>query len=568
VALTTLACVLLIVAAARFDQAPAATQQPPVSTWSYSELLSHAQVGAVTSVSLGGGSALAVDTGGGLHRIAMPARTTDLAATLAADGVQVTYQGPGLSGVLKALAPYFLPFLIVAALGWLAVSRTRRAGAAAMAQTASPARVVAADGPAVTFAEVAGAEEAKQELAEVVELLTTPERFSAVGARVPRGVLLSGPPGTGKTLLARAVAGQAGVPFLTVSASQFVELFAGRGAARVRALFAHARSLAPCVVFVDEIDAVGRHRHALGGAGGGEREQTLNQILVEMDGFTTGTSEAGVMVLAATNRPDVLDPALVRPGRFDRHVRVDLPDLAGREEILAVHTRDKPLDAGVNLSAVAQQTAGFSGADLANLANESAILAVRAGHATIASADLDEALARVVAGPRRPSRHAPEPELAVLAYHQAGHALVMSELTGCDEVRRVSIGARGGRLGWIMSVRREDGLAAGRAALRDRLAALLGGRVAEELVFEDVSSEAEDDIAAATRLARQMVGRWGMGEAIASTSAGRRTTAGFDAEVAGLLRTTAERARTVLTARRDHLDQLAKRLLAEETVTF
>jgi cell division protease FtsH len=321
---------------------------------------------------------------------------------------------------------------------------------------------------------------------------------------------------------------------------------------------------------VDEIDAVGRHRHALGGAGGGEREQTLNQILVEMDGFAGGDAGAGVMVLAATNRPDVLDRALVRPGRFDRHVRVELPDLAGRTEILAVHTRDKPLDADVDLGVVARQTAGFSGADLANLANEAAILAVRAGREAIASADLEEALARVVAGPSRPSRRTPELELTVLAYHQAGHALVMETLPGCDRVRKVSIGARGRRPGWILSVGPGGGggPATSRAALCDRLAGLLAGRVAEELVFGDVSSEAEDDIAEATRLARRMVGRWGMGEAIASTSAGRSAVAGLDVEIARLVRGAARSARDVLTANRVGLDDLARRLLAEETVVY
>jgi len=506
----------------------------------------------------------------------LPSDTGRLAQRLTGEGVRVSFQSPGLEGASRWLLGMAFPLTLVALLGLFALTRLRGGDLGSLVIT-SPARPARPEISRVTFDQVAGVEEAKRELEEIVEFLRSPERFTSVGARVPRGVLLVGPPGTGKTLLARAVAGQAGVPFLAVSGPEFVEVYVGLGAARVRALFAQARACAPCIVFVDEIDALGRRRQR-SAADGGERDQTLNQLLVELDGFDT---DAGVIVMAATNRVDVLDPALLRPGRFDRQVRVDLPDVEGRRQILSVHVRGKPLAADVDLEALARQAAGFSGADLANLVNEAAIAAAEAGRQAVARADLEEALLRAVAGPRRNVQRPSGRQVEVLAYHQAGHVLVMRALPGCDPVRAVSLGARGRGLGWMLGLPGEERRLLDRASLTDRLAGLLGGRVAEELVFGDVSTAAEGDIAEATRLAWDMVARWGMGPrvgqvALASALAGaggapggrpsRKLAAQAEAEVAAMLRRAHETARQVLEGQRYRLEALASRLLATETV--
>ncbi|HZV49002.1 MAG TPA: ATP-dependent zinc metalloprotease FtsH, partial [Candidatus Dormibacteraeota bacterium] len=431
------------------------------------------------------------------------------------------------------------------------------------------------DKPQVTFADVAGVEEAKQELTEIVEFLKYPEKFVALGARIPKGVLMVGPPGTGKTLLSKAVAGEAGVPFFSISGSEFVEMFVGVGASRVRDLFDQAKKNSPCIVFVDEIDAVGRQRGAGLGGGHDEREQTLNQLLVEMDGFDTNTH---VIVIAATNRPDVLDPALLRPGRFDRHVTLDRPDIRGRRAILDVHCRNKPLDTTVELDVLARQTPGFSGADLANLINEAAILAARANRKVIGMEELEEAIARVIAGPEKKSRRISEREKKVIAYHEVGHALVMKTLPRCDPVHKVSIISRGMALGWTLSMPEEDKYLVSKEELKQKIAGIMGGRAAEEVVFGDVTSGAENDIQHATQLARRMVTQWGMSERVGTVQMGHEDELVFlgrdlgeqrnyseevaaliDEEVKHLIDEAYETARRILTERRAAMDAVVQR---------
>jgi cell division protease FtsH len=429
---------------------------------------------------------------------------------------------------------------------------------------------------------VAGVDEAKTELQEVVEFLKYPEKFNSLGARIPRGVLLVGPPGTGKTLMARAVAGEAGVPFFSISGSEFVEMFVGVGASRVRDLFDQAKRNSPCIVFVDEIDAVGRQRGAGLGGSHDEREQTLNQILVEMDGFDTNTN---VIVVAATNRPDVLDPALLRPGRFDRQVILDRPDMRGRTEILKVHTKGKPLDKGVEVEGVARQSPGFSGADLANLVNEAAILAARRNKKVIGMSEFQEALERIVAGPERKSRIISDAEKAIIAYHEGGHAVVQRILPKCDPVAKVTIISRGMALGYTMALPQEDRYLQSKTEFEDKIAGLLGGNVAERLIFGDTTTGASNDIEKATDLARRMVTEFGMSDKLGPLSFGKRDEMIFlgrsmgeqrdysdevartiDEEVRAIIDKAYDRATEVLTTHRDKLITLAEKLVAEETV--
>jgi cell division protease FtsH len=438
--------------------------------------------------------------------------------------------------------------------------------------------------PTVTFVDVAGAEEAKQELQEVVEFLKYPEKFVALGARIPRGVLLVGPPGTGKTLLARAVAGEAGVPFFSISGSEFVEMFVGVGASRVRDLFEQAKRNSPCIVFVDEIDAVGRQRGAGLGGSHDEREQTLNQILVEMDGFDTNTN---VIVIAATNRPDILDPALLRPGRFDRQVVLDRPDIAGRKAILEVHAKGKPLDKTIDLETLAKQTPGFSGADLANLVNEAAILAARRNRKAVSMLEFEEAVDRVVAGPERRSRIISGKEKLITAYHEAGHALVANFLQNTDPVHKVSIIARGMTGGYTRVLPREDRYLWTRSQFEDTLSWAMGGHVAEVLVFGEMTTGAENDIERATQIARRMVTEYGMSKRLGPIALGHKEELIFlgreigeqknysekvaemiDDEVRALIERAYERALEVLTEHRALLDGLAQRLVKEETLDF
>ena len=446
----------------------------------------------------------------------------------------------------------------------------------------SRARMFTGTRPGVTFLDVAGVDEAKTELEEVVEFLKWPEKFVALGARIPRGVLLLGPPGTGKTLLAKAVSGEAGVPFFSISGSEFVEMFVGVGASRVRDLFDQAKRNSPCIVFIDEIDAVGRHRGAGLGGSHDEREQTLNQILVEMDGFDTHTN---IIVMAATNRPDILDPALLRPGRFDRQVVLDRPDIRGRKAILEVHAKGKPLDKDVSLEVMAKQTPGFSGADLANLVNEAAILAARRNKKRVTMSEFDEAVDRVIAGPERKSRVISPREKEIIAYHEAGHALVARNLPNADRVYKITIVSRGMAGGFTRFLPAEDRNLWTRSQFQDMLAAILGGMVSEELVMGEMSTGPQDDLERATKIARQMVTQWGMSERLGPRTFGKREELIFlgreiseqrnysekvaeeiDEEVRRIIDGAYQTARQVLSDNRLKLNQLAKHLIEEETI--
>jgi len=430
-------------------------------------------------------------------------------------------QSGGSNLLWSIILPNLILLLIIGGFMWYMLRQTQSGNNQALSFGRSRARMLAGDKPAITFNDVAGVEEAKVELSEIVEFLKYPDKFTAVGARIPKGVLLVGPPGTGKTLLSKAVAGEAGVPFFSISGSEFVEMFVGVGASRVRDLFDQAKKNSPCIVFVDEIDAVGRQRGAGLGGGHDEREQTLNQLLVEMDGFETATH---VIVIAATNRPDVLDPALLRPGRFDRHVTLDRPDIRGRRAILEVHSRNKPLDSSVDLDILAKQTPGFSGADLSNLINEAAILAARANKKVIGMKDMEESILRVVAGPERKSRMMSEKEKEIIAYHEMGHALVGMSLEHTDPVHKISIVSRGMALGMTLSLPTEDRYMVSKAELTDQLAQILGGRCAEELIFGEanITSGASDDIRKATQLARRMVTEWGMSDKLGPLAFGTK----------------------------------------------
>ena len=499
-----------------------------------------------------------------------------------ATGLEIVIKGAGGFGSVFGILFSFLPLIFFGGLLLFMMKQAQGSGSQTMNFGRSKARVITVNRPTVAFADVAGEDEAKEELAEVVEFLKFPERFTSLGAHVPRGVLLAGPPGTGKTLLAKAVAGEAEVPFFSISGSEFVEMFVGVGASRVRDLFDQAKRNAPCIIFIDEIDAVGRHRGAGLGGGHDEREQTLNQILVEMDGFDTG---ANVIVLAATNRPDILDPALLRPGRFDRRVVLDLPDVVGRTAILNVHAKGKPLDKETNLEVVSKQTPGFSGADLANLVNEAAILAGRARKKTIGPTEFAEAIDRVESGPEKKSRVYSEHEKEVTAYHEAGHALVGHMLPNADPVQKISVVARGNMGGYTRFLPEEDRHMWSKAQFKDRLAMAMGGRVAEELIFVDITTGASNDLEVATNIARQMVTRYGMSEKLGPRTFGKREEMIFlgreiseqrdysdrvaeeiDAEVHSLLEEAYALAKHTLEAANDKLHQVAKYLIEHETV--
>jgi cell division protease FtsH len=452
----------------------------------------------------------------------------------------------------------------------------------AMSFGKSKARMISGDRPTVSFEDVAGVKEAKEELEEVVEFLKEPQKFISLGARIPKGVLLVGAPGTGKTLLAKAVAGEAGVPFFNISGSEFVEMFVGVGASRVRDLFDQAKRHSPCIVFVDEIDAVGRYRGAGLGGSHDEREQTLNQILVEMDGFDTDTN---VIIMAATNRPDILDPALLRPGRFDRRVVLDPPDIRGREGIFRVHTRGKPLTPDVDLELLAQSTPGFVGADIENTVNEAAILAARHGKKRIGMLEFQEAIERVIAGPERRSRIISDEEREVFAYHEAGHAVVAHVMPLCDPVRKISIVARGMAGGYTLTLPEEDRYITLRSKLEQDMAYALGGRAAEEIVFNEISTGASNDLEKVTKMARNMVTRYGMSDKLGPLVYGKKEEMVFlgreigeqrdyseamaeeiDAEVQRLVRDAYERAKQLITEHHDHLERVVKHLLDRETL--
>jgi len=495
----------------------------------------------------------------------------------------VDYDIKGSSGInWGGLLINFLPLLIFGALLFFLFRQARGANSQAMSFGRSRARLFPANRTTVTFDDIAGVEEAKQDMQEVVDFLKSREKFQTLGARIPKGVLLIGPPGTGKTLMARAVAGEADVPFFSISGSEFVEMFVGVGASRVRDLFDQAKRNTPCIVFIDEIDAVGRQRGAGLGGSHDEREQTLNQILVEMDGFDTNTS---VIVIAATNRPDILDPALLRPGRFDRRVILDQPDINGRLAILKVHTNGKPLEKAVNLETLAKGTVGFSGADLANLVNEAAILAARRNKKSIGMDEFEESIDRVLAGPERKSRKISPKEKEVIAYHEAGHALVARMLPHADPVHKISIVSRGMALGYTKQLPIEDRYLISRSQIMDMLAHMLGGRTAEELIFNEITTGASDDIKRATGLARRMVTDFGMSDKLGPRTFGDKQELVFlgreiseqkdygdqladsiDDEINRVIREAQEMAKKILTENKAKLVSLAQRLIEKETL--
>ena len=487
-----------------------------------------------------------------------------------------------LSGTTGAIIGMLLPLLLLAAF-WIFIMRQSQGGAGqAMSFGKSRAKRLSDTMPRVTFADVAGVDEAKQELQEIIEFLKSPDKFQALGAKIPRGVLLLGNPGTGKTLLARAVAGEAGVPFFHISGSDFVEMFVGVGASRVRDLFDQAKAHRPAIVFIDEIDAVGRHRGAGMGGGHDEREQTLNQLLVEMDGFDPNL---GVILMAATNRPDVLDPALTRPGRFDRRVIVDNPDAKGRREILNVHVKGKPLGPDVDLDTLSKQTAGFSGADLANLVNEAALLAARRNKNQITNSEMDESVERVVAGPERRSRIIQAREKAILAYHEVGHALLGAVLPNADAPHKVTILPRGMALGYTLTLPTEDRYLMSKSQMLDEMTVFLGGRVAEQTVFNEITTGAQNDLERCTEMARRMVCEFGMSPNLGPLTLGRRNgpvflgrdfhedrnyseevAAKIDTEIRNIVDTCYEHATQLLTQHRVVMDRIVHVLLEKETI--
>jgi cell division protease FtsH len=566
----------------------------PASETPYSDFLAKVEAGQVSKVvqqdstlsvtPKGGGTPYSVIAPGlaGLHDVYADIKAAADRGNVTLTGDIYSVKQAADSSWLGLLLTGLLPLLVIGGFIFFMMRQAQGTNNQALSFGKSRARMFLGNKTVVTFNDVAGVDEAKMELQEVVEFLKYPEKFNSLGARIPRGVLLVGPPGTGKTLMARAVAGEAGVPFFSISGSEFVEMFVGVGASRVRDLFDQAKRNSPCIVFVDEIDAVGRQRGAGLGGSHDEREQTLNQILVEMDGFDTNTN---VIVVAATNRPDVLDPALLRPGRFDRQVILDRPDMRGRTEILRVHTKGKPLDKGVEVEGVARQSPGFSGADLANLVNEAAILAARRNKKVIGMSEFQEALERIVAGPERKSRVISDAEKAIIAYHEGGHAVVQRILPKCDPVSKVTIISRGMALGYTMALPQEDRYLQSKTEFEDKLAGLLGGNVAERLIFGDTTTGASNDIEKATNLARRMVTEFGMSDKLGPLSFGKRDEMIFlgrsmgeqrdysdevartiDQEVRAIIDKAYERATEVLTTHRDKLVTLAEKLVAEETV--
>lgn len=504
-------------------------------------------------------------------------------AALSAKNIRIEVKPPSAwLGIATALG-YFIPFILLAGVFWFVFRQAQGSNNAAMSFGKSKARMFTGDQTAVTFEDVAGVEEAKEELEEIVEFLREPEKFISLGARIPKGVLLVGPPGTGKTLLAKAVSGEAAVPFFSISGSEFVEMFVGVGASRVRDLFEQAKRHSPCIVFVDEIDAVGRQRGAGLGGSHDEREQTLNQMLVEMDGFDTDTN---VIIVAATNRPDILDPALLRPGRFDRRVVLDPPDMRGREAILRVHVKGKPLSPDVDLAVLARSTPGFVGADIENLVNEGAILAARRNKKVVGQNELEEAIERVIAGPERKSRLISEEEKRIIAYHEAGHAVVANSIPEADPVHKVSIVSRGMAGGYTIMLPEEDRTLLSRKKLYADMVGLLGGRAAESIVFDDITSGASNDLERVTRMARSMVTRLGMSSELGPMVFGQKEEMIFlgreiseqrdysedvareiDKEVRKLVGEAYEHSRSIVIQYRDKLDTVAQRLLEVESIT-
>ncbi|HLO89439.1 MAG TPA: ATP-dependent zinc metalloprotease FtsH3 [Nostocaceae cyanobacterium] len=577
--------VVIALGTAFFDKQPQSKE-----VWRYSEFIQAIEKGKVDKVALSSDRTTAIVTprDGTNKKLVTLVNDPDLINTLTTKGVDISVFSPTDEGIwLKALSSLFFPVLLLVGLFFLLRRAQNGPGSQAMNFGKSRARVQMEPQTQVTFGDVAGIDQAKLELNEVVDFLKNADRFTAIGAKIPKGVLLVGPPGTGKTLLARAVAGEAGVPFFSISGSEFVEMFVGVGASRVRDLFEQAKSNAPCIVFIDEIDAVGRQRGAGLGGGNDEREQTLNQLLTEMDGFEGNT---GIIIIAATNRPDVLDAALLRPGRFDRQVVVDRPDYSGRSEILKVHARGKTLAKDVDLDKIARRTPGFTGADLSNLLNEAAILAARRNLTEISMDEINDAIDRVLAGPEKKDRVMSEKRKTLVAYHEAGHALVGALMPDYDPVQKISIIPRGRAGGLTWFTPSEDRMDTGlysRAYLENQMAVALGGRIAEEIIFgeEEVTTGASNDLQQVARVAKQMITRFGMSDRLGPVALGRQqgnmflgrdimaerdfseeTAAAIDDEVRKLVETAYKRAKDVLVSNRHVLDQIAQMLVDKETV--
>ena len=551
----------------------------------YSDLIQKVEAGQVQSVLFvpKGRSIEATLQGGEKVKSNYPSDQSEAAfeEKLLANDVAFDSKGTGSSAWLSILT-YLIPLVLFFGFWIFLMNQVQGGGSKVMSFGKSRAKRMAPDSPKITFKDVAGVDEAVEELQEIKEFLENPKKFQALGARIPKGVLLYGPPGTGKTLLARSVAGEAGVPFFSISGSDFVEMFVGVGASRVRDLFEQAKQASPCIIFMDEIDAVGRHRGAGLGGGHDEREQTLNQLLVEMDGFEM---KDNIILIAATNRPDILDPALLRPGRFDRQIVVDRPDRIGRRQILEVHTKGKPIDTNIDLDTLAAGTPGFTGADLANLVNEAALLAARRGRKTIGELELEEGIMRVIAGPEKKTRLLSEHERKVTAYHEMGHALVGHYLPHCDPVHKISIISRGQALGYTISLPAEDKFLTTKSALMDQLAMTLGGRAAEELVFHEVTTGAANDIEKVTSTSKHMVMRYGMSEKLGPRMLGRNHDMPFlgrdmgsepdyseemareiDDEIRRVIEEAHERARGVLREHMEELHKISEILIERETI--
>jgi cell division protease FtsH len=573
--------VVLVVSLVNVFLSPAQSpQQAEVIT--YSEFLTAVDTGQIKSVTIKENTVSGRFIDGRSFQ-AEVVGTGDLAKEIAGKNVNVQVEPPQKTPWWATMISSFFPTLLLIGVWIFFLYNMQGGGGKVMNFAKSKAKLFLDNRPKVTFDDVAGCDESKEELSEVIQFLRDPGKFRALGAKVPKGVLLLGPPGTGKTLLARAAAGEADVPFFSVSGSDFVEMFVGVGAARVRDLFEQARKYQPCIIFIDEMDAVGRHRGAGLGGGHDEREQTLNQLLVELDGFDEST---GIILIAATNRPDILDPALLRPGRFDRHIVVDRPDVKGREEILAVHVRNKKIADDVDLGVVARRTPGFVGADLANLVNEAALLAARAGKSLITMAEFEEGIDRVIAGPERKSRLVSDKERRIIAFHETGHALVAKYLPNCDPVHKISIIPRGHMaLGYTLQLPDEDRFLMSKTELTNQITVLLGGRVAEELTFGDVTTGAGNDLDRATQIARRMVTEFGMSDALGLVKLGHKHQEVFlgrdiaddknysdnvaymiDQEVKAIIDGCYEKAKQILTEKKEQVEMVAETLLEKEVI--
>ena len=570
----------LVILVAVSIMSPMFTPQAKFEEISYSDLIKSADSGKIKEVVISGDMVSGKLADGKMFR-ARALNAAPLVPLFMAKGISIKIEPPAESSwVWNLLIQLVFPLVFFALLWYFLIRQAQSTNSQAMQFGRSRAKPLSGK-VQVTFADVAGVDEAKEELKEIVEFLKYPQKFQALGAKIPKGLLLMGAPGTGKTLLARAIAGEAGVPFFSLSGSDFVEMFVGVGASRVRDLFTQAKKQTPCIIFMDEIDAVGRHRGAGLGGGHDEREQTLNQLLVEMDGFDPNTN---IIVIAATNRPDILDPALLRPGRFDRQIVLDKPDLRGRKDIIKIHMKGKPLAEGIDIGVLARRTPGFTGADLENMLNEAAILAARAEKKQITMRELEEAVDRVLAGPEKKSRVISDREKSIVAYHEVGHAFLSRVLPYADPVHKVSILPRGMALGYTLQLPLEDKYLVTKTEALDQLTVMLGGRVAEELFFNELTSGAHNDLERATELAKRMVCEFGMSRLGARTFGkkdrqiflgrdiaemkdyGEETADAIDKEITSMINDAHDRAKKIITESRPKLDAIAKKLIEKETL--